>query len=112
MIQAEIGSVTNRRKKEKGKLLMIFTRNILGDVLSCILLYVAFTSYPTIRSGQEKIPTWHRGHIDSELQTHFDACFRFLLHRFLSIGVPGVQIPGGLSNVTTTATATKTSLKK
>ena len=46
---------------------MIFTRNILGDVLSCILLYVTFTSYPTTQSGQEKIPTWHRGHIDSEL---------------------------------------------
>ena len=64
MIQAEIGTVTNRRKKEKGKLSMIFTRNILGDVLSCILLYVTFTSYPTIQSGQEKIPTWHRGHME------------------------------------------------
>ena len=69
MIQAEIGSVTNRRKKEKGKLLMIFTRNILGDVLSCILLYVTFTSYPTMQRRQEKIPTWHRGHIDKNF-TH------------------------------------------
>ena len=56
MIQAEIGTVTNRRKKEKGKLSMIFTRNILGDVLSCILLYVTFQAIPPYKAGRKRFP--------------------------------------------------------
>ena len=56
MIQTEIGTVTNRRKKEKGKLSMIFTRNILGDVLSCILLYVTFQAIPLHKAGRKRFP--------------------------------------------------------